>query len=77
MAYFPLYKLRTEWALENVRIGLLLFVPFLMVYDSRSAALAVQTWDQITLWDGAVLKGVEAWDTYEVMREWYGAATPV
>ena len=38
------------------------------------AAAQLQVWDQVTLWDGVVLKGVEAWDTHSVVREWYAVA---
>jgi hypothetical protein len=46
------------------------------VYSAWDAIAAVHTWDQITLWDGEVLEGVDVWTTYGVSREWYAAATP-
>jgi hypothetical protein len=76
-AWWLLCWLGSEWVLVDVPITSLLSTLGIAAYFAWVAGVHVQTWDQVTLWDGAVLKGVEVWDTYEVVREWYGAATPV
>jgi hypothetical protein len=63
--------------LADHHIAFFWFMLGLTTYNVWSAALAMQTWDQVTLWDGAVLKGVEVWDTHSVVRDWYAAATAV
>ncbi|GAB7327413.1 hypothetical protein MBLNU13_g11275t1 [Cladosporium sp. NU13] len=72
------YDLRTligEGDLANTRLTVLWLTLGTTVYSAWSAIAAVHTWDQITLWDGEVLEGVDVWTTYEVVREWYSAAT--
>lgn len=59
--------------LANMRLIFLFLELGTTVHAAWRAVAAVQTFDQVTLWDGAVLEGVEVWDTYEVVREWSGA----
>lgn len=74
VAWFSLFRLDREWILAKYHIAVLWVMLGLTVYNVWSTAVAVQTWDQVTLWDGAVLEGVEVWDTHEVVRTWYAAA---
>lgn len=67
-------RLNADGNLANIRLIFLLLELCATVHAAWRAVAAVQTWDQVTLWDGAVLKGVEVWDTYPVVREWYAAA---
>jgi hypothetical protein len=74
LAYFSLRTLTEEWNLANTHKLLLWFALASTAYNLWSAAAAVQEWDQVTLWDGAVLEGVEVWDTHAVVKEHYAAA---
>lgn len=74
------YDLRTLVGgadLANARLPLLWIVLGITVWNAWCAVTAVHTWDQVTLWDGEVLKGVEDWTEYGVVREWYSAATSI
>lgn len=69
---FLMVKLRNEWTLFNLNIWVLGLLFVLTAYNVRSSATSLRNWDLVTLWDGAVLKGVEVWDTHTVLREQYG-----
>ena len=66
--------LSRQQTLENVDVEVLWSIHSMAWCFVFSAAMLVQVWDQVTLWDGAVLDGVEIWDTYPVVKEWYAAA---
>jgi hypothetical protein len=67
--------LTADWDLANARASSLWLLLGFAVVFTWSAIAAVHTWDQVTLWDGAMLKGVEVWDTHGVVRQWSSAAT--
>lgn len=69
-----LYKLDKKRFMALVPIEYLWFFLGIAAFLAWLAAAQLQVWDQVTLWDGVVLKGVEVWDTHEVVREWYAAA---
>jgi hypothetical protein len=67
--------LTADWDLANARASSLWLLLGFAVVFTWSAIAAVHTWDQVTLWDGAMLKGVEVWDTHGVVRQWSSADT--
>ena len=73
-AWFSLYRLRRESSLVELSVERLLFIHVSAMCFAFGAAYQVLIWDNVTLWDGAVLQGVEVWDPYPVVRELYGAA---
>lgn len=75
LEWYTLSWLTGDWDLANTRVWLLWLILGMAAHDAWDSAVAVQTWDQVTLWDGAVLKGVDSWTGYVVVRKWYTAAT--
>lgn len=69
--------LRRESLLVEMPLEILLFIHAFAIGFSFGTAALFHVWEQVTLWDGAVLKGVEVWNTHSVVREWYGVATSV
>jgi hypothetical protein len=73
-AWYALLRLPSERYLANMHMWVLWCMLASTAYSVWSSAAIARHWDQVTLWDGAVLKGVEVWDTHKVVRDWYGAA---
>lgn len=57
-----------DWDLANARLAFLGLILVWTVYMAWCEVAAVQTWDQVTLWNGAVLKGVGTRTGYAVAR---------
>lgn len=65
-------KLRKEERLVENHILFLAAVFFISAVGVVFSAFELRKWDQVTLWDGVVLEGVNVWNTYPVVREQYG-----
>lgn len=63
-AWYSLCMLGRQQTLENVDVEALWSIHGMAWCFVFGAAMLVQLWDQVTLWDGAVLNGAETWDTY-------------
>ena len=73
IAWYTLLRLPGESRLRRLHMWLLWLLLAVTAFSVWSSAAAVQIWDQATLWDGAVLQGVEVWDTHTVVKEHYAA----
>jgi hypothetical protein len=52
--------------LATMNLSVLWFLLAYAVFMFRNSAARLHTWDQVTFWDGVVLKGVQVWDTVPV-----------